>query len=80
MEIRTLGHPGRLNDTEVNTTNERKKDARNDERITRQGKAPRTKSRHGQHDDTNEAKIQNQQLNSHLNSHPAWNPDSRWSR
>lgn len=75
MEIRRRGRPGRPNDREINTTNEVTKDIKNDERITGPGKTPRTKTRHGQHDDTNESKIQNQQQN----SHPAWNPDSRWS-
>ena len=75
MEIRRIGRPGRPNDTGINTANEVTKNMKNDERITGSGKTPRTKTRHGQHDDTNECKIQNQQQN----SHPAWNPDWRWS-
>ena len=75
MEIREAGRPGRPKDIEINTTNEGMKDITNDEPDTGQGKTPRTKTRHGHHDDTNESTIQNQQQN----SHPAWNPDSRWS-
>jgi len=75
MEIRKTERAGRPNDAEINTANQGMKDTTKDERITGQGQARRTKTRHGQHDDTNESKIQNQQPN----SHPAWNPDWRWS-
>ncbi len=75
MEIGRAGRNGRPNDTEFDTTNEGTKDITNDERNTGQGKTPRTKTRHGHHDDTNESTIQDQQQS----SYPAWNPDWRWS-
>ena len=75
MNTGAAGRLGRPSATGINTANEGMKDTTNDERNTGQGKTPRTKTRHGQHDDTNESKIQNQQQN----SHPAWNPDWRWS-
>jgi len=76
MAIGTTRRNGRPNDREFNTTKEGMKDTTNNEVLTGQGKARRTKTRHGQHDDTNESTSQNQQQN----SYPAWNPDWRWSR
>lgn len=76
MDIRETGRPGRPNDTGINTANEGMKDTTNDEVITGQGKTPRTKTKHGQHHDTNESKSQDHQQN----PYPAWNPDWRWSR
>lgn len=75
MEIRKTGRPGRPNDTEIDTAKEGITDDTKDGRITGPGKALETKTRQGQHVDTDESNRQNEQQS----SHPAWNPDSRWS-
>jgi len=80
MEIRTARRPGRPNETTTSTTNEVMKDIKNDEQITGQGHRTTTKCRQEQHHDRNEFRINDEEQNPHQNSHPAWNPDSRWSR
>jgi hypothetical protein len=77
MEIRTVGSPGRPIQREVNRTNEVMNDATNDERGTNhETTTRRKKTRHELRDDNDESTTKGQQQN----PHPAWNPDSRWSR
>lgn len=76
METRKAGRPGRPNETATSTTNEVMKDIKNDEQITGQGDTSTTKTRQEQQHDSNESRTNDEEKN----SHPAWNPDSRWSR
>ena len=80
MEIRTWRLPGRPNDTAFNKTNEGETETRSADQITGQGNATWTKTRHAQHQEGNQSRTKDQERNSQQNSHPAWNPDSRWSR
>jgi hypothetical protein len=75
MENGEAGCPGRLNEKAINETKEARARTKNNDEITRPSKARIKKSKHIQEDDNNQSKIQNQEQN----SHPAWNPDSRWS-
>ena len=76
MVIRADGRPGRPNDKEINKTNESKRTTKNKDQIARQITTRIMKTKNQAQEDNNQSKNKNHEHN----PHPAWNPDSRWSR
>ena len=76
MKTRTAESVARPSSTAIITVNNHKTCVTYDERTTRHGDARSEKSRQKPFDDMDASKPGQQDQN----SHPAWNPDSRWSR
>ena len=76
MENGEAGCPGRLNEKAINETKEARTRNQNNQDNTRKGNTKTKKKNHMQQEHTDQSTTKNQQQN----PHPAWNPDSRWSR
>ena len=76
MKTRTAESFAQPSATAIITVNDHKTCVTYDERITRHGDARSAKGRQKPFDDMDASKTDEQDQS----SHPAWNPDSRWSR
>jgi hypothetical protein len=76
MKTRTAESVAQPSATAIITVNDHKTCVNYEERITRDGDARSAKSRQKPFNDLDASKTVQQDQN----PHPAWNPDSRWSR
>ena len=76
MRIHEAGRQGRPNDKHISKTKESKTRAKNKDHITRQSTTTIKRTNDKEQEDNNQSKKKNQENN----QHPAWNPDSRWTR
>lgn len=61
-------------------TGDHMRSSANHGRRTSPGSIRRSEFTYNPHDESNHSRAKAEQQNSHQNSHPAWNPDSRWPR